>query len=356
MSNNPKAVIFGIKGTQLSSAEENFIREYNPLGFILFARNIENKEQVKQLVEKLKAVVGRDAPILIDQEGGKVARLKQPNWRHPPEAAIFGQLAKYDQKIAAKACKINAKLLAYDLYQLGINTNCAPVLDIFLPDAHSVIGNRAFSDDKDLISMLALETIKGFSNCGVCPIIKHIPGHGRSKADSHLELPVVDVDLKTLRNTDFYPFTKLRNKAKWAMTAHILYTALDKHQPATFSHKVIEEIRQNIGFKSIIITDCITMKALSGSMAEKAKKSLDAGCDIVLHSSGNLEEMTNIVKVCPSLTDKQMNIIKASYKKLTPPAANFNFQKSVQKLNQIFDKFNITSHYIPQFDPTSQLH
>jgi beta-N-acetylhexosaminidase len=356
MSNNPKAVIFGIKGTQLSPAEENFIRECNPLGFILFSRNIEDKEQVKQLVDKLKAVTGRNTPILIDQEGGKVARLKKPNWRHPPEAAIFGQIAKHDQAAAAKACRINAELLAYDLYQLGINTNCAPVLDIFLPDAHSVIGNRAFSDDKDLICMLASKMIKGFSNCGVCSIIKHIPGHGRSKADSHLELPIVDTDLQTLRKTDFYPFTKLNNKAKWAMTAHILYSALDEHQPATFSYKVINEIRQKIGFKGIIITDCITMKALKGTMAEKAKKSLDAGCDVVLHSNGNLEEMTSIIEACPALTDIQMNIIKASYTELKPPSEKFNFKKLDQKLNQFFNKFNITSNYIPQFDPTERLH
>ncbi len=356
MKSSPKAVIFGIKGAQLSLAEEEFIRKHNPLGFILFSRNIENKEQVKNLVKQLKTTTGRSTPILIDQEGGKVARLKQPNWRHPPEAAIFGQIAKYDQEAAAKACRINAELLAYELSQLGINTDCAPVLDIFFPEAHSVIGNRAFSDDKDLVCLLASEMINGFKNCKVCAIVKHIPGHGRAKADSHLELPVVDTDLKTLCETDFYPFIQLRDQAKWAMTAHILYSAIDAFQPATFSPKVINEIRQKIGFKGIIITDCITMKALKGSMVEKTKKSFDAGCDIVLHTNGNLDEMNTIIEVCPALTNKQMKIIEESYTELNIPSENFNFMKNLTELNQIFKKFNITSNYLPQFDPTEQLH
>ena len=204
--------------------------------------------------------------------------------------------------------------------------------------------------------MLASEMIDGFKNCKVCAIVKHIPGHGRSKADSHLELPVVDTDLQTLRKTDFYPFTKLNNKAKWAMTAHILYSSIDKHQPATFSTKVIDEIRNGIGFKDIIITDCITMKALKGTMAEKAKKSLDAGCDVVLHTNGILDEMTEIVEVCPTLNNAQMKIIEESYAELKTPLDSFNFEKLVQELNQIFKKFNITSNYLPQFDPTEQLH
>lgn len=356
MKKNPKAVVFGIKGTQLSPDEESFIREHNPLGFILFSRNIENKEQVKDLVKKLKTITGRTTPILIDQEGGRVARFKEPNWRHPPEVAIFGQIANHDQTAAAEACRINAELLAYDLYQSGINTNCAPVLDILFPETHSVIGNRAFSDDKDLICLLASETIKGFSNHGVCSIIKHIPGHGRARADSHLELPVVDTDLKTLQETDFYPFTKLRDKAKWAMTAHILYSVIDPLEPATFSPKVINKIRQEIGFKDIIITDCITMKALKGSMGEKTKKSLDAGCDVILHTNGNLDEMTEVAKACSALSDAQIKIIEKSYEDLKTPAINFDFENSLQNLNKIFKQFNISSNYLPLFDPTEQLH
>jgi beta-N-acetylhexosaminidase len=356
MKHSPKAVIFGIRGKELLPEELDFIKEYNPLGFILFSRNIDNQQQVKSLVRQLKSATSRLTPILIDQEGGRVARLKQPNWRHPPEASIFGQIAKHDIKAAIEACKINSKLMAYDLYQLGINTDCAPVLDITFPETHSVIGNRAFSDDKKLVYLLAQEMIKGFLKCGICPIVKHIPGHGRAQADSHLKLPIVDVSYKTLRENDFYPFAKLNNAAKWAMTAHILYTSIDPKNPATFSAKVINEIRQEIGFKGIIITDCITMKALEGTMAEKAEKSFTAGCDIVLHTNSNLDEMLEIVKVSPNLTELQLLTIEESYAQTKSPAKTFNYVNSLKQFDNIISRFKISSNYLSGFDPTEQLH
>jgi beta-N-acetylhexosaminidase len=353
-NNNPKAVIFGIRGKQLLPEEEDFIRQHNPLGFILFSRNIENKLQVKQLVKQLKSVANRFAPILIDQEGGRVARLKQPNWRHPPKAEIFGRIAKQDIKAAHEACKLNAKLIALDLYELGINTNCAPLLDIFSIDAHSVIGDRAFSEDREIVTSLGLEMIKGFISCGVCPIIKHIPGHGRATADSHLELPIVTTNYNDLLANDFFPFIKLRHAAKWAMTAHILYSAIDAQNPATFSPKVIKEIRNEIGFKGIIITDCITMKALDGDMAKKANKSFTAGCDLVLHSNSNLDEMTLIIREAPQLTDNQLSLIEESYNELRIPSNILNYTELSRRFEQIMQEFEGNSITNICFDPTER--
>ena len=356
MSSNPKALIFGIRGKELLPEEAAFIHMYNPLGFILFSRNIDNKIQVQKLVKQLKTATGRDStPIMLDQEGGRVARLKEPNWRHPPEAAIFGAIATSDLPTATKVCRINAALMAYDLHELDINVVCAPLLDILFTDTHSVIGNRAFSPDKEVIASLGNAMIKGFVNCGVVPIIKHIPGHGRARADSHLELPMVDASYNSLLDNDFYPFIKLATQAPWAMTAHILYNSIDADNVATFSKAVIDEIRKTIGFKGIIITDCITMKALAGNMCEKAKKSFAAGCDVVLHSNGNLDEMTEIALVSPVLSDLQYDIIKEGFAKTKPPAASFDYGKLSAEFNRILCDFGIICAYPVNADPTECL-
>lgn len=352
VSNNPRAVIFGIKGKSLLPAEVDFINQYNPLGFILFSRNIENKTQVRQLVQQIKIVTGRHTPILIDQEGGRVTRLKDPHWRHPPKAEIFGFIAKQDSIIARKACKLNAMLVALDLHELGINTNCAPLLDIYFVNSHSVIGDRAFSDNREIVTELGVEMMEGFISCGVCPIMKHIPGHGRARADSHLELPVIYTDYKTLLTSDFYPFIQLSHTAKWAMTAHILYNVIDANNPSTFSTKLINEIRHTINFKGIIITDCITMKALSGSVTEKASKSFAAGCDIVLHSNSNLDEMLEIVNVSPQLTDTQLTIIAESYRELKAPSQMLSYENLLNQFNDIVHKFSLSSALCKGFDPT----
>lgn len=353
----PLATIFGIRGYELSKEELDFIREYNPLGFILFSRNIKDPDQVANLVKQLKKSVGRSiVPILIDQEGGRVARLKSPHWRHPPAVDVFGKIAAIDQERAIKLCRDNAKLLAFDLHKLGINTVCAPVLDILFPEAHGVIGNRAFSDDKHVVTKLGEAMIEGFVSMGVAPIIKHIPGHGRARVDSHLELPVVNASYKDLSEVDFYPFKELSHKAMWAMTAHILYTAIDPNQVATFSSPVIEMIRNVIGFKSIIITDCLTMKALDGTLGDKALKSFAAGCDIVLHSNGDLEQMLEVAKVSPVLTDYQWEVIKESYAELKFPGSNFDFAKLASEVDKIICEYLEKKAEQPGFDPTTQLH
>ncbi|MHA1536323.1 MAG: beta-N-acetylhexosaminidase [Alphaproteobacteria bacterium] len=291
----PKPVIFGLSGPSLSDEERRFFARSAPLGFILFARNCQDPDQLRALVDALRETIGReDAPVLIDQEGGRVARLGPPHWRRSPPAAPFGALAARDFERAERAVRLNAGIIAFELAALGIDVDCAPVLDVPVAGSHEIIGDRAFSSDPDLVARLGRAAMEGFLDAGVIPVIKHIPGHGRAGVDSHRELPVVDTPLDELRRTDFAPFAALAD-APWAMSAHVVYRAIDPGQPASVSAKVIEEIiRGEIGFDGVLVSDDLGMEALSGDFAERAGAALAAGCDVALHCSGVMAEMREV--------------------------------------------------------------
>jgi len=313
------AVIFGFEGLSLNENEKSFFKDQNPLGFILFARNIDNPDQVRKLVSDLKDLVGFDCPVLIDQEGGRVARLKPPHWKKSPPMGDFAKIAETDLDAALRATYDNAKIMAAELVDLGINVDCAPVCDLLFEGAHDIVGDRSFGSDVDIVSKLAAKTAQGLIDSGVIPVIKHIPGHGRAKSDSHLELPVVDSPLDDLENTDFAVFKNLANLPAWAMTAHILYTAIDDKQPATLSYKVIDLIRNYIGFDGVLISDDLSMKALQDSFKERAQKSIAAGCDVVLHCNGNMDEMIQVASGVVELSqeaakrvERSLNILKVA--------------------------------------------
>lgn len=299
LSNNaPQAVILGCSGLELLGYEAEFFRDTNPLGFILFGRNCETPDQIRELVARLKDSVGRDAPVLIDQEGGRVQRLIPPHWRKAPPAETFVNLANKLENVGVEAACLNARLMAEELKALGVTVNCTPVLDIPQPGAHSVIGDRAHGGAPDQVTQLGRAVCDGTLGAGVLPVIKHIPGHGRSKVDSHHDLPVVDASYEQLDKVDFAPFRNLKDMPL-AMTAHIVYTALDPDVVATLSRPVIENtIRSTIGFDGLLLSDDLSMEALGGTYRERAEKALAAGCDVILHCNGKMLEMTEVVKGC----------------------------------------------------------
>jgi beta-N-acetylhexosaminidase len=293
--------IYGCAGTELSAAERAFFRDTRPWGFILFARNIADPEQVRALVSSLRETVGNDAPVLIDQEGGRVARLKPPHWKAYPPARRFGDLYAADPAAAQEACYLNARGIAAELVALGIDVDCVPVLDVPVEGANDVIGDRAFSRDPAVVAALGRTIIDAMLDGGVLPVIKHIPGHGRANADSHHALPRASVSPAELRATDFAPFRAL-NDCPLAMTAHIVYEALDPERPATTSQTIVREIiRGLIGFEGLLMSDDLSMNALHGSLGERSRDALAAGCDIVLHCNGRMDEMQAVAREVPPL-------------------------------------------------------
>ncbi len=303
----PIAAIFTCAGQELSDDEAAFFREVDPFGFILFADNIDSPEQVRALTASLRACVGREhAPILIDQEGGRVARLKPPYWREAPPAKVFGELALNDVEVAKRAAWINARLFASELFDLGIDVDCAPVLDLSIPGAHDVIGDRSFGAEPALVATVARSFAEGLMFGGVLPMIKHVPGHGRAMADSHKELPSVDLSRDELEATDFAPFKELADMPL-AMTAHILFPQIDAERPATTSPIIIRDIiRGYMGFEGLIVSDDVTMAALSGSDRERAETTRAAGCDIVLHCYAELPQMREIALGCGPMSEKSI--------------------------------------------------
>lgn len=316
----PRAVIFGVGGSALSEEERRFFIDANPLGFILFARNCEDAGQVRALVDELKATVGRaDTPVLIDQEGGRVQRLKPPRWRAAPPAAVFGALYSRQEQPALEAAFLNARLLAAELAELGILVDCAPVLDVRQPDGHEIIGDRAFAAEAATVALLGRATCAGLLEGGVLPVLKHVPGHGRANRDSHHALPVVDAPLKELQTVDFAPFAALADMPL-AMTAHVVYAAVDPDAPATTSATVLGKVvRGMIGFDGLLISDDLCMRALVDTPGQRAAAALAAGCDVVLHCNGNLKEMREIVDASPSLTAKARARLERALAMLTPP-------------------------------------
>jgi beta-N-acetylhexosaminidase len=313
-------VIFGCAGARLSDAEARLFAAADPTGFILFERNCQTPDQVRDLVAALRDCVGRpQAPVLIDQEGGRVTRLKAPHWRTPPAAGRLGALARRDPGLAREAAWTAARLVAADLYALGITVDCAPVLDVPAPGAHGIIGDRAFAPSPQLVAELGRAFCEGLLAGGVLPVIKHIPGHGRAAADSHAELPVVDATREALEEIDFAPFRAL-NDMPWAMTAHVLYRAFDPERPATTSPAVITEIiRGRIGFEGVLVSDDLSMQALSGTPGERAAAALAAGCDLALHCTGSLAEMEELAAAAPPASEAARERLSRAEAMLEPP-------------------------------------
>lgn len=309
------AAIIGVSGTELTAAEEKLFRRHPPLGLILFARNIATPAQVFDLTAAFRRAVGReDAPVLIDQEGGRVARLRAPHWRHPPPASAFVALAARSPALARRAAFLNARLMADDLAAIGIDVDCAPVLDVPVPGAHDVIGDRAHGTTPRLAASLGRAVAKGLLAGGVIPVMKHIPGHGRAMADSHHALPVVDASLRDLAGRDAKPFAALSLTCPWAMTAHVVYTALDAEMPATLSPAVIRYIRREIGFAGVIVSDDLSMKALAGEPGALAAAAIKAGCDIVLDCPGYIARTEAVLRAVPAITPAAARRLKAGRK------------------------------------------
>ncbi len=300
----PAAVIFGCAGTRLDPDERRFFADAAPLGFILFARNCESPDQIRVLVSGLRESVGRaDAPVLIDQEGGRVARLKPPHWRAAPAPARFGELARRDAALGREAVGLNARLLATELHDLGIDVDCVPLLDVRAPGLHDVIGDRAFSDDAEVVADLGRAVCDGMLAGGVLPVVKHMPGHGRGLVDSHKELPVTDAPRAELEAVDFHAFRALAD-APLGMTAHVLYRTIDADAPATTSAIIIREvIRGLIGFDGLLMSDDLSMEALGGTIGARAQAAIAAGCDVALHCNGRMAEMAEVRDSVGPLSD-----------------------------------------------------
>jgi beta-N-acetylhexosaminidase len=297
-----KAFISGCSGPALSDRERRFFAETRPCGLILFRRNCETPEQIQSLIASFKdAVESDEALVMIDQEGGRVQRLRPPLWRAMPPASCYGRLYKIDPERAKRAAFAGARLIAQELRELGITVNTTPVLDVPQKDAHDIIGDRAYSDDPEIVIALGRAVIEGCLAGGVLPVVKHVPGHGRAGADSHLSLPKIDAEADELERIDFRPFRALRD-APLAMTAHVLLPAFDDRRPASTSPAIMGEvIRNRIGLTGLVMSDDLGMKALRGPFAERARDVIAAGCDVALHCSGDLAEMTQVGEAVPPL-------------------------------------------------------
>ncbi len=315
------AAIVGLEGTQLADAERGFFRELNPVGYILFARNCENPAQLRALTDSLRELSGdTKLPILIDQEGGRVARLRPPYWRKTLPAQTLAACAPQDMERAKRAMYVSMRLIADELYQAGITVNCAPIADVPVAACHEVIGDRALGDTPEQVAQLARVQTNALLDGGVLPVLKHIPGHGRGLADSHLELPTVTTSLNELRRTDFVPF-KLLNDLPFGMTAHIRYSAIDADLPATLSPDAIALIRGELGFDGLLMSDDASMKALSGSLEVITRDALAAGCDVVLHCNGKMGEMVQIAKGVCALDAQGLRRLERAKAMLRAPKA-----------------------------------
>ena len=294
-----RACIFGCEGLRLTSWERQFFADADPWGFILFARNVDDPDQVRTLTRDLRASVGRGAPVFIDQEGGRVARLTKPHWKEwiPP----LDQVRRVDTETAKRAMSLRYSLIASELQALGIDANCVPMLDVAFDRTHPIIRNRCLGDDPGKVALLGRVVADSLLDGGVLPVMKHLPGHGRARKDSHEELPVVETDIDTLSAVDFLPFKRLSD-LPIGMTAHVLYPSIDAGACATLSARVIRMIRGQIGFSGLLMTDDLSMKALTGDPARNAEAALAAGCDIALHCNGDRKEMTDVAATVPKLS------------------------------------------------------
>jgi len=314
-----KPVIFGCSGTELTSEERDFFSISNPFGFILFGRNIETPNQVRELVASLRDSISRkDVPVFIDKEGGRVTRLKPPHWSKLPSMHTLGELYKKDKASGKKAIQLHSLITAYRLIDLGINGNCAPVLDLKIDGANNVIGDRSFGYDPLHVASCAKIVMETFLSCGVFPVIKHIPGHGRVTLDPHFDLPYVDTDISTLETEDFIPFRELTN-APMAMNCHVVFNSLDDKRPVSLSPKVHKEIiRGKLNYNGLIFSDDLAMGALKIPLESRGIEALNAGADIIMYCSGVLSEMKKINKNLPDISTesvKRWNIAKSKVNK-----------------------------------------
>jgi beta-N-acetylhexosaminidase len=302
----PRAFISGLSGLALTAEECAFLRDARPWGLILFKRNIQDKTQVTELVREARAAIGADAPVLVDQEGGRVQRLQPPLWPVYPPGVAYGAIYDRDPEAGVAAARLGARLIAADLIELGINVDCLPLADVPVSGADRVIGDRAYGETPGKVAAIAAAIAEGLADGGVLPVLKHIPGHGRANADSHEKLPVVHADRATLEATDFAAFRPLK-RLPLAMTAHVVFTAIDPVHPATTSATMIGEvIRGFIGFGGLLMGDDVSMNALSGTIAERARASLKAGCDLVLHCNGKIDEMRAVASEASELSGEAL--------------------------------------------------
>ena len=298
----PRAFITGLSGPAITANERAFLRAAAPWGLILFKRNVQTPEQIIALVSEFRNVIGcADAPVLIDQEGGRVQRLGPPLWPSYPPGAAYGRLYDRDRALGLGAARLGGRLIAADLAALGITVDCLPVADVPVPGSDRVIGDRAYGVTPAKVAALAGAAAGGLAEGGVLSVLKHLPGHGRAMADSHLRLPVVSADRETLESTDFAAFRPLSGLAM-GMTAHVVFTAIDRELPATTSATIISQvIRGFIGFDGLLMSDDLSMGALSGSLADRTRAALAAGCDMALHCNGNLGEMQAVADAASAL-------------------------------------------------------
>ncbi|HXL13765.1 MAG TPA: beta-N-acetylhexosaminidase [Bradyrhizobium sp.] len=333
-----QAFITGVSGTELSAAEREFIRAERPWGFILFQRNVETPAQVNHLVRELRSTVGElDAPVLIDQEGGRVQRLGPPHWPSYPAGAIFGALYDIEPALGLAAARLSARLIAADLGDLGVSVDCLPLADMPVAGADAVIGDRAYGTEPDKVAAIARAVTEGLQQGGILPVLKHIPGHGRATADSHLRLPRVDTPQIELERTDFAAFRRLAD-LPMAMTAHVVFSALDPAQPATTSATIIAQvIRGVIGFQGLLMSDDVSMNALAGSIAERTRAIFAAGCDVVLHCNGKLDEMREVVGQTPELSGKALERARLALASRRAPQA-FDRGAARTELDALIDR------------------
>lgn len=300
------AFITGLAGTKLLDEERQFLREAQPFGLILFKRNIEERAQVTELVAEALHQLAPEALVLVGQEGGRVQRFGPPQWPAYPPGAVFGKIYDRDPKRGLAAAWLGSRLMASDLLPLGVNTDCVPLADVPVVGSDRVIGDRAYGETPEKVAAIAGAVAEGLAAGGMLPVLKHIPGHGRANADSHLKLPVVSADRATLDATDFAAFRPLK-KLPLGMTAHVVFTAFDTVLPATTSPVMIREvIRGSVGFEGLLMGDDVSMGALTGSIAERARASLKAGCDLVLHCNGKMDEMRQVAAEAPELTGEAL--------------------------------------------------
>ncbi|HEY2756100.1 MAG TPA: beta-N-acetylhexosaminidase [Pseudolabrys sp.] len=314
-----RAFISGLAGLTLTANERSFLRETQPWGMILFKRNISDPRQAAELIDSFRDIVGRRAPVLVDQEGGRVQRLGPPHWPVYPPGARYSELYDRDPASGLAAARLAGHLIAADLAALGIDVDCLPIADVPVPGADAVIGNRAYGTEPGKVAAIAAAIAQGLQAGGVLPVLKHLPGHGRATADSHHRLPVIDTPRETLEATDFAAFRPLAG-LPLGMTAHVVFSAIDAIAPATTSVTMVQEvIRGFIGFRGLLMSDDVSMNALSGTIAERSRAAVAAGCDVVLHCNGNFEEMVAVATVAPELSGEAARRAEAALAARTAP-------------------------------------
>ena len=333
-----RAFITGLAGTAITPEERAFLQEARPWGLILFKRNIDTATQILALASSFREIMGNaEAPVLIDQEGGRVQRLGPPHWSAYPAGAVFGALYEIDRAAGLSAARLSARLIAADLLDLRVTVDCLPLADLPVPGADAVIGNRAYGTEPGKVAAIARAVTEGLEQGGVLPVLKHIPGHGRATADTHFKLPEVDTSRAELERTDFAAFQPLAD-LPMAMTAHVVFSALDPAHPATTSATIIRQvIRGGIGFQGLLMSDDVSMNALAGSIAERTRAIVNAGCDMVLHCNGKLDEMRDVARETPELAGEALDRARRALALRRKPEA-FDRQAARAELDALTDR------------------